>query len=80
MIDPRELELADKLLKFRGLSLQGLIKRINDSDPDEPLCLCFKKMDFHDSVRASMIESELFPEKSTVYNSVEEAIKDSENW
>lgn len=80
MIDQRELELADTQLKYRGSSLQTLIKKIIDSDPDEPLCLCFKKMDFYDSVRASIKESELFPEKATVYNSIEEAIKDSENW
>ena len=79
-LEERELRLANEHLRYRGSSLKELLNTIIDSDPDEELSVRFKKMDFYDSVRLSEIESELFPERSSVYKTIEEAIEDSKNW
>jgi hypothetical protein len=46
MIDQRELEFADELLKLRGSSLQALIKEVVESIPEEPLCISLRGMKF----------------------------------
>lgn len=72
MIDQKELEFADELLKLRGSSLEKLIKRIVDSIPERPLCISLKAMRFNERTLAAMREEEEHPERIETYNSVED--------
>lgn len=79
MIDQRELEFADELLKLRGSSLQALIKEVVESIPEEPLCISLRGMKFNKRAEAAFREADEHPERLKVYNTMEELIKDSEN-
>jgi hypothetical protein len=79
MIDQRELEFADELLKLRGSSLQALIKEVVESIPEEPLCISLRGMKFNERAEAAFREADEHPERLKVYNTMEELIKDSEN-
>jgi hypothetical protein len=72
MIDQRELEFADELLKLRGSSLQALIKEVVESIPEEPLCISLRGMKFNERTLAAIREDEEHPERMEVYNSVED--------
>ena len=79
MIDQRELEFADELLKLRGSSLQALIKEVVESIPEEPLCISLRGMKFNKRAEAAFREVDEHPERLKAYNTMEELIKDWEN-
>jgi hypothetical protein len=79
MIDQRELEFADELLKLRGSSLQALIKEVVESIPEEPLCISLRGMKFNERSEAAFREVDEHPERLKVFNTMEELIKDWES-
>ena len=69
-----ELQMANEFLRLRGSSLKKAVRLINESIPEEPLCLCFRSMEFSESVKQTLRNAAEHPERLGIvsYNSFEE--------